>query len=104
MQGAEGVLLEQGVLGAIIVLLTLAVAALWYQNQKQAKDVLEDLCDRNDALTRIIENAINKELDLASDYAEQSREFHTTLTLLSGFIREIEEERERSRQDHSNSS
>lgn len=103
MQGAESVLLEQGVMGAIIVLLLAAIVALWVQNRKQTNAVQEDMCARNDALTNIIKDTIKQELDLASKYAEQSREFHTVLTLLTGFIKELEQERERSRPDHGHS-
>jgi hypothetical protein len=111
MQGAENVLLEQGVMGAFIVILMAAIAVLWVQYHKQGKELRKqsaareaDLCSRNDALTSIIENTIRQELELASKHAEQSREMHTTLTLLASYLKETEKERERARQDHGHSS
>jgi len=100
--------LEQGALGAIIVLLVAALVALWIQYQKKEKEfkaqtenIIEDICGRNTALTDIIRDAIQQELKLANQYAEHSREFHTTLTLLTGFIKELESER--GQQDNSHS-
>jgi len=110
MQGAENVLLEQGVMGVFIIILMAAIGVLWAQYRKQGKElqersdaVMADMCARNDALTSIIENTIERELDLTSKHVEQSREMHTTLTLLAGYLKETEEERERTRPDRGHS-
>jgi len=98
----QNVLLEQGVMGAIILILLGAVSVLWIQARRQYNESLEDLRGRNDALTRIVQSTIKEELELAKADAKRSREFHTTLTLLTGVIREIGESDERKRQDHGN--
>lgn len=111
MQGAENVLIEQGVMGAIIILLVGAVVALWLYGQKKDRmaaetisqqskllrdqfiESLDDLRRRNDALTAIVEETIKEELELAKADAERSREFHTTLTILTDVIKEVNNER-----------
>lgn len=100
MQGAENILLEQGVMGAIIVLLLAAVVALWLQNQRRVNEAREDMCARNDALTRIMEDTIKRELELGTKQTERSQELNTTLTLLISLIKEMEEKRERAGSDH----
>jgi len=111
MSGAEGVLIEQGVMGAVIVLLVGGIVALWIYNVKQAvaarealitqqcqmreqwQESLNDLRCRNDALTKIVEEAIKEELEHAKDEVARSRELHTTLTILTDVIREVNNER-----------
>ena len=98
----QDVLLEQGVMGAIILLLVAGIVAQWFQSRKQYNETLEDLRGRNDSLTSIVKNTIKEELELAKADAKRSREFHTTLTLLTGVIREMGDSYERSGPDHSN--